>query len=53
MLIKSKLLEEHKEREVKVLARLAENDLFLKLEKCTLSQQEVEYLGFLISKGNI
>jgi hypothetical protein len=53
MLIKSKLPKDHKDREMKVLARLAKNDLFLKPEKCAFSQQEVEYLGFLISKGSV
>jgi hypothetical protein len=53
MLIKSRLMWEHKEREIKVLARLTEHDLFLKPEKCEFSQRQVEYLGFLISKGNI
>jgi AAA+ ATPase superfamily predicted ATPase len=53
MLIKSLLMWEHKEREIKVLARLAEHDLFLKPEKCEFSQRQVEYLGFLISKGSV
>jgi hypothetical protein len=53
ILIKSLIMWEHKESEVKVLARLAEHDLFLKPEKCTFSQKQVEYLGFLISKGSV
>jgi hypothetical protein len=53
MLIKSLLMWEHKEREIKVLARLAEHNLSLKLEKCEFLQRQVEYLGFLISKGSV
>jgi hypothetical protein len=53
ILIESLIMWEHKEREVKVLARLAEHDLFLKPEKCAFSQKQVEYLGFLISKGSV
>jgi hypothetical protein len=51
--IKSQTIEEHKEREIKVLAHLAKHDLFLKPEKCAFSQKQVEYLGFIISKGSI
>jgi hypothetical protein len=53
LLIMSLLMWEHKEREIKVLARLAEHDLFLKPEKCVFSQRQVEYLGFIISKKSV
>jgi hypothetical protein len=46
-------IEQHKEREMKVLARLVKHDLFLKPEKCAFSVKEVEYLGFIITKGSV
>jgi hypothetical protein len=32
---------------------LEELDLFLKPEKCSFSQQEVEYLGMVIGNGQV
>ena len=37
----------------KVLARLQENDLFLKLSKCKFNQTKVDYLGMVIEEGKI
>jgi hypothetical protein len=53
LLIMSLLTWEHKEREIKVLTRLAEHDLLLKLEKCVFAQKQVEYLGFIISEKSV
>jgi hypothetical protein len=53
LLIMSLLMWEHKEREIKVLTRLTEHDLFLKPEKCVFAQKQVEYLGFIISKKSV
>jgi Reverse transcriptase (RNA-dependent DNA polymerase) len=36
-----------------VLTRLAEKDLFLKLEKCKFAVQEVDFLGMVIMPGHI
>jgi hypothetical protein len=52
-LIMSLLMWEHKEREIKLLARLAEHHLFLKPEKCVFAQKQVEYLGFIISEKSV
>ena len=32
---------------------LAENDLFVKLEKCTFEQEETDYLGVIVGKGQL
>src|SRR6266478_154760 len=37
----------------RVLQRLRENNLFLKLEKCKFGVTEVEFLGIIISEGGI
>ena len=37
----------------RVLARLLENDLFLKLAKCEFYKTKVEYLGMVIKEGRI
>jgi hypothetical protein len=30
---------------------LEENDLYVKLEKCTFEQEEIKYLGIIVGKG--
>ena len=37
----------------RVLARLQENDLFLKPTKCEFNKTRVEYLGMVIGEGKI
>jgi hypothetical protein len=32
---------------------LAENDLYVKPEKCTFEQQEIEYLGVIVGRGRL
>lgn len=36
-----------------VLERLAKNDLYLRPEKCEFEQTSIEYLGLIISEGNV
>ena len=45
--------EGHDELVEKVLKRLEENDLFVKLEKCKWKVREVEFLGVIISPKGV
>ncbi|KIJ07821.1 hypothetical protein PAXINDRAFT_89782 [Paxillus involutus ATCC 200175] len=36
---------------MKVLKRLKEHDLYLKLEKCKFDVKEVDYLGLILKEG--
>src|ERR1700760_4694022 len=53
ILIMAKTLKELEEQTRRVLQRLKDKDLFLKLEKCKFCQTELEYLGLIISEGQI
>ena len=45
--------EEYNEVVKKVVKRLAENDLHIKLEKCKWKMREVEFLGVVIGPDGI
>ena len=51
ILIFSKTKEEHLEHIDMVLRRLHEEKLVINLEKCLFMQEELTYLGFVISQG--
>ena len=53
ILIFSDNLKEHKEHVRQVLEVLQANGLHLKPEKCKFHQQEVRYLGLIISSGGV
>ncbi|SJK98309.1 uncharacterized protein ARMOST_01574 [Armillaria ostoyae] len=53
ILIFTKDLDEHRRIVRRVLQRLRENKLFLKAEKCEFEVLETEYLGVIISEGQI
>jgi hypothetical protein len=46
-------IEDHIEMVSKVLQILADNDLFLKPEKCHFHKREVEYLGIIVGNGHV
>ena len=53
MLIYSDNLKEHRKHVQKVLERLKDAGLFLKLSKCEFHMQEVEFLGFVIGINGV
>lgn len=53
ILIYSKTMQEHIEVVNQVLQKLKENDLYLKPEKCKFHKTQTEFLGLIISEGNI
>ena len=53
ILIHAQNKEDLQEKMRKVLAKLKEHDLYLKLEKCKFTQEEVEFLGMIIMKDTI
>ena len=53
ILIYSSDLTVHKQRTRRVIERLKENSLFLKLEKCVFDASKVKFLGMLFSTDTI
>jgi len=53
ILIFTETLEEHQRIVKRVLKVLAESKLYLKAEKCSFEQTKIEYLGLIISAGQI
>ncbi|XP_073354940.1 uncharacterized mitochondrial protein AtMg00860-like [Aegilops tauschii subsp. strangulata] len=53
ILIHSEELEEHRQLLKRVLQLLAEKDLKAKMSKCTFAQQEISYLGHVISDKGV
>jgi hypothetical protein len=53
LLIATRTKEELRERTLRVLKKLKENDLYLKPEKCEFCKEKIKYLGFIISEGKI
>ena len=53
VLVAAKTLEECQEWTRQVLDRMQEEDLYLKLAKCTFNQTEVEYLGLVVKDGEV
>ena len=53
VLVFAETLEECQERTKRVLDRMKEEDLHLKLAKCAFDQTEVEYLGLVVRNGEV
>lgn len=53
ILIFSRTKEEHLRHLDKVLKKLSEEELMINMEKCLFMQEELIYLGFVISKGHL
>jgi len=53
ILVYSNNVEEHHEHVKKVLKRLIENNLYVKLEKCEFDVEETTFLGYVISKNGL
>ena len=43
----------HRQYVHKIFDTLAENDLYVKPEKCAFEQEEIEYLGAIVGKGRL
>ena len=46
-------LKQHRKYVHEIFDILAENDLFVKPEKCTFEQEETNYLGVIVGKGQL
>jgi len=46
-------LKEHIKKVYHILNRMRENDLFLKLLKCTFYKKEIEHLGLIIGNSKV
>ena len=46
-------LEEHAQHSWQVLQVLCDNELYLKMEKCSFAQRKVEFLGYKIGNGKL
>ena len=53
VLVFAETIEECQEQTKQVLDRMKEEDLHLKLAKCTFDQTEVEYLGLVVKNGEV
>jgi len=53
VIVGTEMKEEHNEIVEEVVKRLAENDLYVKLEKCKWKVKEVEFLGVVIKPKEI
>ena len=53
ILVFAETLEECQEQTKQVLKRMQEEDLHLKLAKCTFDQIEVEYLGLVVKDREV
>ena len=53
ILIYSRTLEEHIEHVRKILKKLLEHGLYVKLEKCQFHVQEIEFLGYVLSPEGV
>ena len=50
---KEQHIEQHRRYVHKIFDILAENDLYVKPEKCTFEQEEIEYLGVIVGRGQL
>ena len=51
IVIWSSTLEEHVQHVTTILQKLADENFYAKLSKCTFAQTEIEYCGFIVGRG--
>ena len=51
IVVYSESLEDHLVHLRKVLQRLREHQLFVKLKKCSFAQSEIEFVGFIVGRN--
>ena len=53
IVVYSESRDDHLVHLIRVLQRLREHQLFVKLKKCSFAQSEIEFIGFIVGRNGI